>query len=116
MSQLSLEAALLHLVIEGDLDTARHRILTEMLPGEQRQLADHADQLAELCRQPGLIRSALTNGCQWLFCCPNPDISGYYYGRRDAKRQHPIAICATHRLAAIERGCHVFDPPTEVKL
>jgi hypothetical protein len=115
VSELSLEAALLHLVIEGDLDTARQRVLTEMLSGEQHDLAEAAQQLATLCCEVGYIRRALADGCAWSRTCSDP-AAAYYYNRRDQKRTIPHGICARHRPEAVENRFPVFDPPAEVKL
>lgn len=119
MSALSLESALLHLVIEGDDEEAERRILTEMLPGEQLTLARQADRLAHLCRRPERIRQALADGCMWSRSCAEPAAGYYDPGSRRGRVPNYDdfrGVCAQHRAGAEAAEFQVFDPPAEVKL
>jgi hypothetical protein len=109
MTTLSAEAAILHAVIDENLDEARKRI-AEMLPGERRALANQAYQLVELIDEHEELMAAAQGQCRWYRNCTDA-VTGYY----TCLGSH-YGVCATHAPAAREAGMTVNPLPKEVQL
>lgn len=109
---LSAEGALLHAVIDDDLDEARRRI-RDMLPGEVRSLQRSVHTLSDLLNEAIDIEQARAGVCgRWQRRKDEPcgPVIGYMmsYGR-------PVGVCALCRTVLAQRDVEVSDFPV-VKL
>lgn len=109
---LSAEGALLHAVIDNDLDEARRRI-RDMFPGEVRSLRRSVHTLSDLLNEAIYIEETKTGACgRWQRRKDEPcgPVIGYLmrYGR-------PVGVCARCKTILAQHDIDVLDFP-EVKL